>query len=315
MNVSDIITEFGAFYIKNEANKGRVATQLYSKFKTTEMMTKVLTDDTIYRAAEARMTRVLQAFQKAFTPLNPLSFKPVSIPLYKMKVDVSEYPDDLEATWLGFLADNDTNRQTWPFVKWWIETQLLPKMKEDLELYEIYHGVRVEPTAGTAGAQGASMTGLKKQIVDFIAANRIVPYAMGVPNADPETFCEQVEAFADNINTKYWGIPMEISLNPSLERRFLRGYKAKYGDNVDYKKPNSGSVEFTNLTVVGKESMIGSNRIFCTPKENMVYALKRQNGIEQFNVEQEDRKVKFFTDFWMGAGFVIPEIVFCNDQA
>jgi hypothetical protein len=53
----------------------------------------------------ASLDRVVQPFQKAFTPIGTFKFKPNEFSLYKLKIDMQEYPDDLEATYLGFLAD------------------------------------------------------------------------------------------------------------------------------------------------------------------------------------------------------------------
>jgi hypothetical protein len=47
----------------------------------------------------------VQPFQKAFTPIGTFKFKPNEFSLYKLKIDLQEYPDDLEATYLAFLAN------------------------------------------------------------------------------------------------------------------------------------------------------------------------------------------------------------------
>jgi hypothetical protein len=36
--------------------------------------------------------------------------------------------------------------------------------------------------------------------------------------------------------------------------------------------------------------------------------------MENFQIENVDRQVKVYTDFWVGVGMVIPEVFFCNDQ-
>jgi hypothetical protein len=39
----------------------------------------------------------------------------------------------------------------------------------------------------------------------------------------------------------------------------------------------------------------------------------RRDNIGRYSIEQEDRKVKVWTDFSMGLGFILHEIVFTND--
>lgn len=313
MTVANIITEFGAYYLKNEQNKNRLFTLLRAASITASVFTPIVTDDTVYQASEARMTRVLQPFQKAFTPINGLSFEPVKIPMYKMKIDASEYPDDLEATWLGFLADKSLSRKDWPFVRWYVEEHLIPQGKEDFELLEVFKGVYAAPTPGTAGASGTAMDGIKKQIADFITAGRITPITTGAPSATNATWVGQVETFADAINQKYWGIPMQLCMSEMNARKFMRGYQTVYGKDTNY-KDGKGEVPFTNLTIIGLPSMNGSNRIWCTPKSNSIRLMKKTENMDNMNIENVDRQVKFYTDWFTGVGFVIPEIVFVNDQ-
>lgn len=313
MTIADIITEFGAYYEKNAANKARLYSTLRAATPTSSILTPIVTDDTIWRAGQAAMTRVLQPFQKAFTPIDPLTITPVEIQAYKLKIDASEYPDDLEATWLGFLAGNSLNRKDWPFVRWFMEEHLIPQAKEDYELLEVYKGVYAAPTPGTAGAVSTSMVGFKKLIADYITATRITPITTGAPSATNTTWVGQVESFADSINTKYWGVKMQLAMSEMNARKFARGYQEKYGKDTNY-KDGKGEVPFTNLTVIGLPSMGTSNRIWCTPKSNAVRLMKKTENMDNMNIENVDRQVKLYTDWWDGVGFIIPEVVFCNEQ-
>ncbi|MES2590890.1 MAG: hypothetical protein V4608_03310 [Bacteroidota bacterium] len=312
MDIADIKTEFGLYYKKSGQNASRIFSQLRAKTPTTEVFTPIVTDDTIWQAGKATMTRVLQPFQKAFTPIDPLTITPAEIRMFKMKVDISEYPDDLEASWLGFLAGDEVTRKDWPFVKWYLEQHIIPQAKEDEELLEIFNGVYAAPTPGTAGAAGTSMDGINKIILDGIAANRIVPITTGAFNSDPELFVTQIEGFADDINTKYWGIKMQLNMSETRARHFFRGYQKKYGKDTNY-KDGKGEVPFTNLTVNGLPSMAASDGIFCTPKSNAVRLLKKTENMDKFAIENVDRQVKLYSDWWTAVGFIIPEIVFVNE--
>jgi hypothetical protein len=314
VDIADILTEFGAYYIKNADNMKRMVKQLHSAAPTQTLLTPFKTDDTIYRASESRMGRILQPFQKAFTNINSLEFVPVAIEQFKLKADVEESPDDLEGSWLGFLSGEGIDRAEWPFVRWFIEEHLIPQIKEDEELNEIYHGVYAAPVAGVAGAAGTALNGLKKQITDNITAGRITPIVLGAPDADDAVWVDQIEDFADGITQKYQNVPMMLAMNPTLVRRAQRGYRKKYGANANFQDTN-GKVDFTNLTIVGLPSMTGSNRIWCTPKENALVLGKKTVNMGNFRVESYRRLLSFFTDYWKGVGFLIPEIVFVNDQA
>jgi hypothetical protein len=313
LQITDVVAQFGAYYLNNGQNLQRLYALLRSVTNTESMFTPINTDDTLWRAAKSLFTRVVQPFQKQFTPLAGVTFVPVAIQQFKMKVDAQEYPDELEATWLGFLDGDDIDRKAWPFVKWYCEVYLIPQVKQDIEMNEIFQGVFVAPTPGTPGAAGTSMNGLKKTINDHITAGRMTPITTGVfDTTAPDTVVEQMEAFADGIHKDYWNIPMILGCSESIARAFLRGQERKYGKNT-----GGGAlgltINNTNITLQPLTSHRTTNKIWCTPKANAVQLRKRIQNQTKIQVESVDRLLKFFTDFSMGIGFIIPEIVFTND--
>jgi hypothetical protein len=313
MNITDVVTEFGAYYQDRGQNVARLYQVLRRKLASESMFTSTITDETIWQASKVIYGRLVQAYQKGFTPINPLQFKPVQIQMFHHKVDTSETPHDLEATWLGFLADNNVSPKEWPFVRWWIEKQVVTQIEDDMETLEIGKGVRVEPTAGAAGAAGAGMDGFLTIIKNHVTASRTTPITMGTIPADEVEFVEYVEDFADQIDDKYWNQSMELNMSTTLVRRYRRGLRKVYGkDTVDNELTNK--VKETNLVIVGRDSMLGKNRIFCTPKDNAIVLKKKTENQKRFDVQAFERQVKLLTDWYYGVGFILPELIFCTDQ-
>jgi len=312
--IEDILSEFGSYYIKQPGNLARMVKQLHQASVTDAVLTPFMTDDTVYRTSESRFTRVLQPFQKVYTPLGDLSFVPVAIEQFKQKIDSQEYPDELEGSWLGFLSGPGIDRKEWPFVRWFLETHLLPQAKEDYELNEVFEGRQRAVVSGQAGAAGTSIDGLKFGINNGILSGRTVVINTGALSTDPVTFVDQVEAFVDAINTKYWQIAMDLNMNETLERRFVRGYHKKYGLDTNYKENPNSKVKFTNITIQGLPSMNMSDKLWCTPKNNVLKLGKKTTNMNTVKVENVDRLVKMYSDWWSGVGFVIPEIIFTNDR-
>ena len=120
-----------------------------------------------------------------------------------MKADMEETPDDLEATWLGFLADDSLDRKVWPFVRWLIEVHALPQIQEDYELYEVYGGNYAAPVNGVPGPAGTAMDGIKTTLNGLVTAGRITPISIGAIPSDPAAFVDYVELFTDRINARY----------------------------------------------------------------------------------------------------------------
>lgn len=313
LDIADIKTEFGAYYIGSGQNLTRLVRQLRDKAVTDQLFTTRVTDDTKYQASETRTERLLQPFQKSWTPIGGTEFVPISIEQFKMKMDHEQTPDDIEASWLGFLADNNLDRKAWPLIRWLIEAELLPQLKKDYELNEIYKGVFAQPANGTAGAAGTAMNGIEMIINGHITSGRISPISMGAMPTDNVDIVNYFEDFCDQINDLYWGEAMVIGTNPQIKRAFDRGYKAKYGKDTDYTTNTKGAVDMTNFVVQGLPSMRGKNKIWTSPKDNCIRLVKKSANIDKVMVESVDRTVKIFTDWWTGIGFLIPEIVFTND--
>lgn len=315
MDVSAIISEYGAYYLNSKQGRASLSKVLNYQAKTESVFTRIMTNDTKIDRASSVMTRLLQPFQKTWSPTGAVGFTPLSIPLFKMKGDFEEYPDELEETWLGFLASNDLDRKNWPFVKWLLEVHIVPQMAEDLEMNEIYAGSYLAPpTPGTAGVAGTAMDGIKTVLNYHIGTSgRISTIATGAPNADAETWVGQVEAFVRAIDKRYWMTPMDICMSQELELRFKDGMEVKY--NTQYKQENDiAKVKNFPHRVVGLPSHVGANKIWCTPKGNAILGVKRPALAKAFKIESVDRLVKVFTDGFKGVGFVLPEIVFTNDQ-
>ncbi|MEZ0485422.1 hypothetical protein [Fibrella aquatica] len=311
--ISNIIADFGAYYLNSGQNMKRLYQLLRRTQESEELFTVVIQDDTIWRAAKSLQTRLIQAYQAAFTPIGTTTFDPIEIRMFHQKVDTSVTPHELEATWLGFLTGDGVKPSEWPFIRWWVEMHIIPQMQEDLELNEIATGVRVEPTANTAGAAGASMNGYLTVQNTLTTAGRITPIVMGAVPTDPAELVEYFEDFADQIDKRYWKKPMIVACSETIERRYLRGKEKVYGKNTRGDARIDNSIENTNLLVKGYAGMASSSRIWCTLKENAVMLKKRTQNEQAFDIQPFNREVKLLTDFWRGVGFVLPELVFRSD--
>lgn len=325
INVQDVVTEFGSFYRDGGQNLARVLKKPYIALQTEALFGLIPTDDTSYQMAIAELTRVLQPFQLGWTPLGDFNVAPITMSQTPFKVDLEEYPDKLEAMWLGFLADNNLNRAEWPFVRYLVEEHLYARMDEDYELNEIYFGKFVAPTAGTAGAAGTGMDGIRTQLNAHAAAGRITPIALGAIPTDPLDFCEYTEQFVDKFSKRYRGRAMEVCMNPTLARRYAKGRHQKYkGDLAEPVGRQildgngdaliTASVEFTKHRVVGLDSMGDSPKIWATNQDNRKRLAKKTPNTRQVRIESAKRQVAIFTDFYKGLGFPVPEAVFMNDQ-
>lgn len=325
IEVAQVVAQYGAYYKPGSDNQKNLRNMIYKAKETAMLFQDRPTEDTIYRGNSASLNRVIQPFQKAFTPISTISFKPNQFSLFKLKIDLQETPDDLEATYLGFLANiAEVERAKWPFVKWWLEQHVMPKADEDLETAEYFGGVYQAPVDGVAGAAGTAMDGLRKVIRGYNIAGRTNlgngAIATGAPAADDADFCTQVEGFFEGVPSVFRKKMDVICMSPENELKYRRGKRAKYGKDFNFLTNTGVSAlltleDFPGVVVKGLESHAGSDLLWTSLANNRIRPTKKAAVSKTMLVKEfAPRTVSAYTDWWEALNFEVPEFVFHNDQ-
>jgi len=306
INKADIVSEYGAYYIAGGQNEQRLRRLLLFGRETTKLATEIKTDDTVYRLAKSSITSLVQSFQKSFTPKGDVTFTPNPIELFKMKVDMEVYPDDIEDNWLGFLASNSLTRKDWPLIRYILESHVYGKIAEDMELNEYYKGVYAAPASGVAGVSGTAMNGLKS-ILEKVGINRLTGTAL-----DAATIYDQIEAAFEQIAEVYQNTEMVVAMSPKWARAFLKDKRSLGFYTIDGANKIDNRLDFAPAAVIGLPSMIGTDDIWITPKSNFLHITKKGENSSKVNIEESKRCVNIMTDWYEGLGFGIKELVWTN---
>lgn len=316
LNIDDVVTAWGDQYLDHGQNMTNLHMLPFEESDTQTAGTIEETDQTVIREANVETDEVLQAYQDDFTSKGGVTILPVNIYLQNVKIDVGVIPHKLIKAWTGFLTNSGNDPLTYPFINWLVEQYLVKKAKEDFELKAIYTGVRAAPVDGTAGAAINTIDGIEKIINDLVAADSIVPLATGDLSAmtDANFVTAIEESFVAVIPEKYrYNYAMELSMSRSFRDKFRRGMRAKYNVNYEQAAMLNRLMDYENITVVGRASMTGKNRIWTTPKFNLIFPVKGFSNKNVFDVQKQDRKVKFLTDWWQGVGVVQPGLMWTNE--
>ena len=320
IQVADIVSEYGAYYIPGGANEKNLLSLQKQRTVTPSYATPIVTDATIYRAPQTYMSEIVQAFQEKFTDKGALTFKPNDIPTYKLKVDTSFYPDTLEETYLGFLTNiKEADRAKLPFVKWFLEVHVLKQIKHDMETKVYGKGVYVTPTSGSAGPAVNSMNGLDKLIIDGLAGT-ITPHslmqavALSSPYAAATAF-DGIEEFVDNFDDVLEGVPMIIGLEPKFLRWYFRDKRNTHGGDTNYEDGKAYTVDgMPNVKFAPMPSLAGTGIIFATPEDNFIHITPKQK-MKPIKVESAKREVSVLGDWREGLGFLYNELVYAYKPA
>jgi hypothetical protein len=313
IDIQDIIDEYGSYYLDAGQNQNDLLMRPFEKFGTRDAFFLRPTTETILRLSDVEVEEILQGYQDDFTAKGSATFRPVVINLTQVKIDNEFNPNKLVNSWLGFLTNEKVDRSQYPFIKWFIEDYLLKQVDKDLETKCIYKGTKVTPTPGTAGAAINAMDGVKKQINAGITAGDITPIVTGAAAIDPVDFCDQVEEFASAIPELYWDEKIVFNFSKTLHKRYRAGRQKKY--NLMYAQVGDlDLIEDTAMSVMGRTSMSGSEKIWGTMPTNYVMGVKGFSNASAFEIEKVKRKVAVYSDWWMGIGYLLADQVFTNDQ-
>lgn len=312
ITTTDIVTEWGSYYLNSGQNMSNIRRKLTQGLETPKHATSIKTDDTIYRIAKATLQSLVQPFQTTFTKKGGVEFAPKEIRLFKMKMDDEFDPDELEATWLGFLTDNNVSRKDWPLVKWLMEEYYIPQINQDMELNEYFKGKYSAPSEGVAGANGTSMDGLKKLLTDGIDDGTINNLFSDIGMLEAATIHDQIEDAMDLVGEVYQGIPMKVFVSQKMYRAYMRdkrgqGFYQKTSDNEI-----NNNIDFTPQSVQPLPCIVDFPYFFATPKANFLHITKKSANKNKFKVEEAKRSVAVMADWFEGLGFGMNEIVWTN---
>ena len=311
MNVSEIITAFGAYYLNSGQNMNNILRMLTQGAVTPSFMTPIKTEETIYRMSSVTVGSLVQSFQKDWTPSDPGILVPNEIRKRHMKIDIDIFPDDIEDTWLGFLASNNLSKKDWPLIRYMIEKVYIPKIHEDLEMKAYYTGKYKAPTAKTANKPEDVMDGLKSCIQKGVDADKS-HVLTDIGALSKTTVFDQVEAAIDQISDVYQGTEMLVCMAPVFARAYLRDKRSQGFYDITSAKQIDLGIDFSPSRVCPLPSMGSCTDLFITPKANLLHITDKTMNKETFKIEESKRTVSLLTDWQEGVGIALDELVWTN---
>lgn len=315
---TDLVTAFGAYYLEEGQNMERLKSAIRQPAVTPSYAKPIVTGSDIYRSANVKLGEIVQGFQKGFTPKGDVTFEPNEIRLRNIKIDLSLYPDDVKASWLGFLSSTtDQERANWPIVRYLLEKEVVPQIPDDLEMNAYWGGSYVAPTPGTATTAAQTMDGLKKLIDAGLLASTMNAITLSAaPSAT--TMFDCVEEFADGIyaaNERLQSTKIRIYMEPAFVRNYFRDKRNTHGTDTNYNVNGINIIDFSpNIEIVALPSMAGSGYIWATPVDNLLY-IRKENGMSTPKVEESKRETFLMLDWWEGLGYAYNELVFAYKPA
>lgn len=314
MDISKVVALWGNYYKEGSLYLQKANELIWEKSDTTKGFSVRPTNETVLDFATPLFSSTLQAFQKKFTPKGVLSFEPDRLSLAHMKIDVQDYPDELENTALMFMEHRGLDRTTSPILPM-IGNMMLMKAKEEFELNTVFKGVYAAPTDGVASSVGTEMDGIRKKIRGYNTAGLSNMILTGSAPITNKQVVEWVEEFYWGINEKFRSDIKEIKISDTLLTMYILGMEEKYNTNYNRLQGQDAYVFKTDCKVVGVASMRGSDMIWATVVGNAVGGIKKFSNRNVWMAGVKDlRLLQLSTDWWEGYGFMYGAYVWHNDR-
>jgi hypothetical protein len=315
IDIDEVVEAWGDYYLNSGQNMENLHMLPFEEYDTQTAGTVIETDQTVLREANVEVQEILQQYQDDFTSKGGVTMKPVNIFLQNIKIDVGVIPHKLIKAWTGFLTNSGNNPETYPFIAWLVEQYLLKQGKEDFELKSVYKGVFEAPVAGTAGEAAKVVDGIEICINRALSTTDTEVFDLGDLDAlSAKDFVTKLEDyFVKAIPEKYrYNLALELSMSRTYRDKFRQGMNDKY--NIAYAQTEQLTRFrfFENVSVEGRASMINKTRIWTTPKFNLLFPVKGFSNKSAFDVQKQDRKIKFLTDWWQGVGFVQNKLIWTS---
>lgn len=332
LNIQAIVDEWGKRYTPEGQTAKDIKTQLFTPSETEAFFMKRPNDGDYFKSGYATIDEVTQAFSIPFVKKGTTTFKPWESKLGVFKTDGLMTPDRLRNSWLGFLADiKEVDRSKWPLLVWFVRELLIPKIHEEMELEQAFYGWQLtgyDPDPLTRTVDGATLTrefesensqtpanaamdGIKVQIIRMVQKSRANVINSGALSADPVTFCTQIEDFVEQIPAQLRRKIDFLFSSEVLVNRYIDGRREKY-NKYHAQESDLLAIDKSPIRMQRLYSMEGSQKLWATPAANRVRAIAKDVDA-RFDMQKENRSVKYLNDWKKVLTFDVPEFVVTND--
>ncbi len=259
---------------------------------------------------------ILKPWAAAFSAgADTVNLTTVTIESHFQKAELSITPKSDLLTWRGFLTQTKQDPETYPFVRYVME-KAAQKIATQQEFDQIFTGDQL----GTPVNAADVYNGLLTLIADDqgLGTPVLTPVATGALASG--TIIAQVEQVDDAINEQYRRSGFRMFVSPSVFKMYRRAYRTANGYHPAYSdldNQNEIQLDGSSTILTSCPGMGTSNRIICTPSDNIWHAYDAEDDKRVWEFDIDHRTIDMWCDHWSGTGFFIfdDRVLVINDQA
>jgi hypothetical protein len=313
--IADLLSQYQNYYV----DRGQNQTDVLRSFLRTRTMPsfaqKRYTKNDVAQLSNAFMSSVLQPFHKTTSGKGTATFIPNEIRLRKIKIDLPLTPDDIEESYLGFMASlSEGDRSKWPIVRYVWEVLVAEKAQEDYEEADWAGEYLAAPGGGTPGSHLDIYDGIKKLVTDGLANGDNPMHELTLsddPTSTTEVFAA-VESVAKQLPQHWAKRKVDLIMPEEMQLNYLRDKRNTHGQVVTYtNESETVTIDFRKnwrLVSFGGMDMAGDNYIIATPTANLLHYQKTDSW--RMDMQRRDREALILADWFEGLGFGVNDLVY-----
>lgn len=274
-----------------------------------------------YQGIDVSGGRVLQPYQKAFTPNNQSNWSGHLNMLKVGKIDLTYDWLEIEKfmdKWACNKFEAGKAEQSWKFPRFMINNVIMPQFYEDVNEASV-KGSFSAPTAETAGEYLDTWNGFGTYFADFVTQGLMSPIAIGALGDD--TAVEQMKAACKQLPRKYRFKKGVVYMSKTQKLKYAENYETLFprrpvnltGQDNQYIK-----IDKFNKTIIGLDCLEGSNRIIFqfSNMPGMIVGMKQgMSAFPNLRFHVYDRELHVLGEFWRFYGFETLKHTFITDAA
>lgn len=312
MILTEVQSELGAFYRKHTQDVMKMWYDTQDDLSThMKVISKVKGRAPVLNSM---IHNVIQGFTTTWTGADKTIFKAREAQNYRLKVNYSIVPDEIEHSWLAFMNDETKPLKERMIANYIINEDLKPRVQDNLG-YLMVKGVY---NAGALGTFGNAMNGLEKILDDLLAATDRPCYKVPLTALTDSNIVEQITAFERALPQSAKPKIKKIFMSKNNVERYLLDYEATYGASTLISLTNgvqNANGEMIVRSRLGKRQLIGlshlaDDMVFATVDGNLLKIIDSYDKPEMTDVQISDYTLKLFFQCWMGVDVEIPEMMF-----
>lgn len=304
MDITKLQSELGNYF---RVNSKEIVAMVYDTDSPLDPYMRTITAvKGKFPAINSITTDVIQGFKPEWNELGSTTIKPNQLTAYDQKINFPIIPDEIEASWLGELNEEDLGLAEKSISKYIMEKEVMPKAQENVN----YLLVRGDYDSNNLATFGKSMNGIEKMLALGLLDTDNPMYQIPLAAFTSSSMLDEVTKFEKAIPKAVRGKIKAIFMSEADHDKYVEDMLNTYPFLVGTDKQEVAKSPIKKIPIVAIPQMTEGKFIWATVDGNLLKLVDKFDKPTLTDIQKSDYKLKLFFRFHLGVGFWTNQLVF-----